>query len=503
MNQRKSGILLHITSLPSQFGIGDIGPAAYRFVDLLWEAKQTIWQILPLNPTDLACCSSPYHSTSSFAGNPLLISPELLMRDGLLTPSDLEPVPCFHPERVDFSSVLSYKHILFQKAFERFGNRFDQDYGNFCKENSYWLDDFALFMSLKGHYQGRLWNEWPKEIRDRRPEALQESETLLRAPVEREKFLQFIFFRQWHSLRKYCREKGVELIGDIPIYAVHDSADVWIHPNVFNLDEEKRPLTVAGVPPDYFSKTGQLWGNPVYRWDELKNSGYDWWIRKIGYSMNLYDSIRIDHFRGFVAFWEVPCCEKDAVNGTWVEAPAIDFFENLVSRFKVLPLIAEDLGIITPDVQEVMERFGFPGMKVLLFAFTGDPGTNPYLPHNFVPNCVVYTGTHDNNTARAWFEHEASEEELRRLFEYLGKEVSPDEIHWDLVRLAMMSVAERVVVPLQDVLGLGPEARMNRPATREGNWQWRFFPEQIATPVFRKLMEMTETYGRAGKRNVQ
>jgi 4-alpha-glucanotransferase len=354
-------------------------------------------------------------------------------------------------------------------------------------------------MSLKGHLEGRVWNQWPEEIRDRRPEALKEAETLLRESVEREKFLQFIFFRQWRSLRTYCREKGVELIGDIPIYSVHDSADVWIHPNLFNLDEDKNPLTVAGVPPDYFSKTGQLWGNPVYRWDELKNSGYDWWIRKIGHSMDLYDLIRVDHFRGFVAYWEVPGSEKDAVHGKWIEAPAADFFEHLTSRFKVLPLIAEDLGIITPDVHEVMERFGFPGMKVLLFAFGGDHGANPYLPHNFVPNCVAYTGTHDNNTARAWFDHEASEEELGRLVQYLGRKPDQDEIHWDLIRLAMMSVAEKVVFPLQDILGLGPEARMNRPATREGNWQWRFLPEQIAAPIFRRLREMTEIYGREGK----
>ncbi|RJR35192.1 MAG: 4-alpha-glucanotransferase [Desulfobacteraceae bacterium] len=497
MNQRKCGILLHVTSLPSQFGIGDMGPAAYRFVDLLQEAKQRIWQILPLNPTDLACCSSPYHSTSSFAGNTLLISPELLAREGLLSQSDLEPAPCLHPDRVDFPSVFSYKRMLFQKAFARCRNLFDPEYGAFCEENSFWLDDFALFISLKDHHQGRPWSEWPREIRDRQPEALREAKSRFRPSIEREKFLQFVFSRQWKSLKAYCREKGVEIIGDVPIYSVHDSADVWIHPHVFNLDEEKRPLTVAGVPPDYFSKTGQLWGNPVYRWDELKRSGYDWWLRKIGHSMNLYDSVRIDHFRGLVAYWEVPFGEKNAVNGRWVKTPSAEFFEHIVSRFSPLHIIAEDLGIITPDVYEVMDRFGFPGMKVLLFAFGGDPGINPYLPHNFISNCVVYTGTHDNNTARAWFEHEASEEEVLALGRYLGKKPAPDEIHWDLIRLAMMSVSERVVIPLQDVLGLGSEARMNQPATQEGNWQWRFLPEQTAAPIFRTLMEMTETYGRA------
>jgi 4-alpha-glucanotransferase len=344
-----------------------------------------------------------------------------------------------------------------------------------------------------------IWRDWPTELRDRQPEALREKETLLRDSVEMEKFIQFIFFKQWNSLKAYCTEKDVEIIGDIPIYAVYDSADVWVHSDLFNLDEEKRPRTVAGVPPDYFSKTGQLWGNPVYRWEALQDSGYDWWLRKIGYCMRLYDLVRIDHFRGFVAYWEVPAGETNAVRGNWRAAPAMDFFEHLASRYNPLPLIAEDLGTITPDVNEVMERFGIPGMKVLLFAFGGDPGRHPYLPHNFAPNSVVYTGTHDNNPARAWLEHEATEEELKRVFQYLGKEPSLDEFHWDLIRLAMMSVAQRAVFPMQDILGLGSEARMNRPATQERNWQWRFLPEQVTMPAMRKLLEMTETYGRAGK----
>ncbi len=487
-----------MTSLPSPFGIGDVGPSAYRFVDLLKESKQRLWQILPLNPTDLACCSSPYHATSSFAGNPLLISPDLLVADGLLDRSDLEPIPDHDPGRVDFHSVFNYKQEIFRRAFERFGRgREKSDFDRFCAENASWLDDHALFAALKAHYGGTSWSEWPGEVRDRQTEPLQEMENLLEESVRLEKFLQFVFFKQWASLKAYCRRNDLEIIGDIPIYSVYDSEDVWIHPDLFNLDEEKRPRTVAGVPPDYFSETGQLWGNPVYRWEPLKESGYGWWLAKVGHCLKLYDLLRIDHFRGFVAYWEVPAGEKNAVRGRWVKAPAMDFFDRLTSRFGSLPLIAEDLGTITPDVHEVMDRFGIPGMKVLLFAFGGDPDTNPYLPHHFVHNCVVYTGTHDNNPARGWLEHEASEEEVKKVFQYLGKEPSPDEFHWDLVRLAMMSVAQRAVFPLQDILGLGSESRMNHPATTEGNWQWRFTPEQVTIPSMRRLLEMTEIYGRA------
>ena len=497
MNHRSSGILLHVTSLPSRFGIGDIGPSAHRFIDFLHETKQGLWQILPLNPTDQGCCNSPYHSHSAFAFNPLLISPEAMLSQGLLISSDLEPIPAGRPDIVDYHSVSDYKHSLFQKGFERFEKgRENGEFERFCRENAFWLGDFALFMALKGRFGGKVWSEWPNEFRNRDPVALREAGETLRDSIQKEKFLQYLFFRQWTSLKAYAKEKGVRIIGDVPIYAVYDSVDVWVHPNLFNLDSDLNPVTVAGVPPDYFSKTGQLWGNPVYRWEALKESGYEWWIRKIEHSLSLHDFVRIDHFRGFVAYWQVPAGRTDAIQGEWVEAPAVDFFTKLASRFSPLPVIAEDLGIITDDVREIITCFGLPGMKVLLFAFSAEP-ENPYLPHNFVRESVVYTGTHDNNTARAWFEGEAAEEELKTMSRYLGKDPDPKEVHWDLIRMAMMSVARWAVFPLQDILGLGPEARMNRPATTKGNWEWRSLPEQITPSVKRRLLEMTETYGRA------
>ncbi len=476
-----------------------MGPGAYRFVDFLSGARQGIWQILPLTPTDLASYSSPYHSSSAFACNPLLISPELLMQDSLLDSSDLESLPAFPPDRVDYPSVVEHKRRLFDKAFRHFKGREGRgDYRSFCHENAFWLEDFALFMAFKALYGDETWNEWPAEIRDRQPDALQQMKVSLAEAVEKEKFLQYLFMRQWSSLRAYANKQGIQILGDIPIYVVYDSADVWVHRRLFNLDHDGMPLTVAGVPPDYFSETGQLWGNPVYRWEALRESGYGWWIQRIGHSLKLFDLMRVDHFRGFVAYWEVAAGEQEAIHGRWVEAPAMEFFTRITQWFPSLALIAEDLGTITPDVTEMMDRFGFPGMKVLLFAFTDNRGDNPYLPHHHVRNCVVYTGTHDNNTTRAWFEQEASEEEKKRVLEYLGTAEAPQEIHWELIRLAMMSVAERVVFPMQDLLGLGQEARMNRPARKEGNWQWRLRPEQMAPRLRGKLGDMTKTYGRAG-----
>ncbi|MBN2124652.1 MAG: 4-alpha-glucanotransferase [Deltaproteobacteria bacterium] len=497
MKNRESGILLHITSLPSSFGIGDLGPAAYRFVEFLADADQRCWQILPLNPTDLAYGNSPYHSGSAFAGNPLLISPELLVRDGLLSPEQMASPPRFPRERVDFQAVVDYKGSLLQWAFERFKEKdAPADYFAFCDENAYWLHDFALFAALKSHYRGRVWSEWPGELRDRDPEALDRALQALSGEVDREKFIQYLFFRQWRELRRTCAEKGIQIIGDLPIYVVYDSADLWVHPHLFNLDQDKRPLTAAGVPPDYFSETGQLWGNPVYRWEVMRRNGYAWWRQRISHNLALYDILRMDHFRGFVGYWEVPAGEKNAVKGRWIQAPAMDFFKHITEAFPSLPAIAEDLGTITPDVTEVMDHFGFPGMKVLLFAFGGNLGTNPYVPHNHVENCVLYTGTHDNNTVRAWFEEEAAEEDKARLFTYIGREIPSDNIHWELIRMAMMSVSRTVVFPMQDILGLGAESRMNRPSKKDGNWQWRLLPEQISPELAERLREMVRIYGR-------
>jgi 4-alpha-glucanotransferase len=497
MNKRASGILLHITSLPSPFGIGDLGSEACRCADFLAEAKQGFWQILPLNPTERVYGNSPYHSIAAFAGNPLLISPEPLVQAGLLTATDCQPVPHGPAGRVDYDLAVPYKERLFTIAYDRFTKtRARDEYDRFCSENASWLDDFALFVALKGNYQGEAWGAWPPEVRDRRPEALQSVKEDLHDAIEHGKFLQYLFFRQWFALKGYCNEKGIKIIGDMPIYVDYDSADVWTHPEIFKLDENKRPVAVAGVPPDYFSATGQLWGNPVYRWDTLQERRYDWWIQRMEHALHLFDVVRVDHFRGLVAYWEVPAGEKTAVNGQWVEAPVYDFFDVVRTHFPALPLIAEDLGVITPAVKEVLHRFNLPGMKVLLFAFGEDNPMHPYLPHTYETNAVVYTGTHDNNTIRGWFEREAQPADKKRFFRYLGRRVSAKAIPWELIRLAMMSRANLAIIPMQDILGLGAEARMNRPATGDGNWEWQLAPGQFTPTLAEKLRAMTETYGR-------
>jgi 4-alpha-glucanotransferase len=497
MRRRGSGILLHVTSLPSPFGVGDMGPGAFRFVDFLVETKQSLWQILPLNPTDPEHYSSPYHSTSSLACNPLFVSPDLLVEDGLLDKSDIQSPPGFRPDRVDYRAVGAYKEKLFRRAFDRFeGGRDRYEYEKFCSENASWLDDFVLFKALKSHFNGEVWSDWPQDIRDRQPEALQWAKEDLGERADMERFLQFIFSRQWNALKKYCNERGIQIIGDIPIYVEHDSADVWVHPEFFKLDDGKRPSAVAGVPPDYFSETGQLWGNPVYRWDVLKEQGYTWWVQRMERNLTLCDVVRIDHFRGLVAYWEVAATENTAINGKWIEAPAMDFLNHLMRKFPFLPIVAEDLGIITPDVREVMHHFELPGMKVLLFAFGEDIAANPYIPHNLSRNCVAYSGTHDNNTIRGWFEGGEAPEDKKRLLRYLGRDVPVEKIHWELIRLLMISAANTVIIPMQDILGLGEEARMNRPATLEGNWKWRLVPDLLTPEVALKLRDMTEMYGR-------
>lgn len=498
MKKRGSGIFLHITSLPSIFGIGDLGPWAYRFVDFLAEAKQAYWQILPLNTTEPAFGNSPYHSNSAFASNPLLLSPELMVRDGLLAEEDIIPDKRLRSKRVDYNSVVAFKRELFQTAFQRFKQRKDKnDYEKFCKENISWLDDFALFLALKEHFKKRVWSDWPPDVRDRRDEALQPLKEALHEDTDREKFLQYVFAVQWNLLRSYCQEKGIQIIGDIPVYVNYDSVDLWMHPQLFKLGPNKRPYAVAGVPPDYFSATGQLWGNPLYRWDILKEREYDWWVLRVGHNLRLFDIVRIDHFRGFVGYWEIPATENNAVHGEWKEAPAGDFFRVLTEKYPHLPLIAEDLGIITPDVRDVMEHFAFPGMKVLLFAFGEEDPRHPYLPHTYEENCVVYTGTHDNNTVRGWFKREARPAEKKRIFRYLGRRVSIRNIHWEFIRLAMQSVARTAIIPIQDALGLGEEARMNLPATSKGNWEWRLLPSQMTSQLAGRISDMTETYGRA------
>ncbi|MEW6328294.1 MAG: 4-alpha-glucanotransferase [Thermodesulfobacteriota bacterium] len=499
MKRRGSGILLHITSLPSLYGVGDFGPSAYRFVDFLSETKQTFWQILPLTPINEAHGNSPYSSISAFAGNTLLISPELLVEDGFLSSSDIEAPPSFPREKVVYKAVTEYKTGLFRLAYDNFKNRKQKDSGfeKFCKENRYWLDDYVLFVALKKNFKGAIWNDWPVEVKNKKAEMNKEQKAGLRDKIESEKFLQYVSYKQWVALKTYCNDRGIHIIGDMPIYVNYDSADVWSNPEIFKLDENKKPVFVAGVPPDYFSSTGQLWGNPVYNWEALKKTGYAWWMRLIEHNLKLFNIIRLDHFRGLVAYWEVPAGEETAVNGRWVEVPVRDFFDKLLKRFPSLPIIAEDLGIITQDVKEILGLYQLPGMKVLLFAFGDDLATNPYVPHNHVKNCVVYTGTHDNNTAKGWFRKEARPEDKRRLFQYLGREVSEETVHQEFVRMAMMSVADLVIIPMQDILGLGEEARMNIPATADGNWTWRLLPEQLTPSLSASLSELTYIYGRA------
>lgn len=499
MNNRGSGILLHITSLPSPFGIGDLGPEAYGFADFLAQAKQSYWQILPLTPTDSVSGNSPYSSISAFAGNPLLISPERLVEAGFLNQEDLLEKPSFSEEHCDFPSVIPYKMSLLGKAYERFnaGTQGKEGYARFCAENGEWLDNFALYAVLKGQYQGKAWGDWEKDLRDRESSNLNRVRSQFAVEWEREKFFQYLFGQQWFDLKGYCNQRGIRIIGDTPIYVNYDSADVWANPEFFKLGKDRKPLFVAGVPPDYFSKTGQRWGNPIYRWDMLKKTGFQWWQERVAHNLRLFDLVRIDHFRGFVGYWEIPAAEETAIRGKWVEAPAVPLFTALLRKFPPAALIAEDLGVVTPDVKEVMNRFGFSGMRVLQFAFGDDDlAESPFLPHNYISNCIAFTGTHDNNTSRGWFEKEATPKERQNVFRYLGREVLAEQLPTEMIRLLMMSVANTVLIPAQDILGLGQEARMNRPSTTQGNWEWRLLPGQLTSDHAEMFLEMTSIYGR-------
>lgn len=498
MEKRRSGILLHISSLPSPYGIGDLGPQAYQFVDFLHKTKQTLWQVLPLSPTEPAFGNSPYSSISAFAGNPLLLSPDEMVKEGFLTEREVDRRPVLPEGRCDYPAVLAYKETLFQKAFQRFEafRLKREEFEAFCHDHEEWLNDYALFSVIRRRFEGRIWNRWPEGLRDRKQETLREVEQENPEALKKEKFLQYLFFKQWDSLKHYGNRQGVKFLGDLPIYVGLDSVDVWVHPHLFKIDKDKNPLFVSGVPPDYFSKDGQLWGNPVYDWDRVRERGFDWWKKRMIHQSRLFDLVRIDHFRGLIAYWEIPAHEKRAVHGKWVRVPWQDFFDAIRSSSPGLSIIAEDLGLITADVKEAREKLALPGMKVLLFAFGEDHPLHPYLPHMYEENCVVYTGTHDNNTVRGWFENEARPEDRKRLFRYLGRDVSKEEVHWELIRLAMMSVARTAIFPMQDVLGLGEGARMNRPATTSGNWEWRLLPGQIRPETEAKLLEMTETYGR-------
>ncbi|MCY6489276.1 4-alpha-glucanotransferase [Leptolyngbya sp. GGD] len=490
MFQRSSGILLQPTSLPSKFGIGDLGQSAYEFVDFLAKSGQSLWQILPLAPTGYE--HSPYTMNFSvFAGNPLLISLEQLAEEGLLKSDELVPLEG-SVEKVEFDRVIPYKTKLLQLAFNRFAPtpEFDQ----FCQQQAAWLDDFALFMALLEANDGKNWNQWDRSIAQRDLQAMRNAQDALKPAIQFQQFLQFKFFQQWMKLREYTNSKNIQLIGDISIYVCFNSVDVWAHPEIFKLDPETfEPTFIAGVPPDYFSATGQLWGNPVYDWDQLQSSQYEWWIQRFQTTLQYVDIVRVDHFRGFQAYWQVPAGEETAINGEWIEAPGADFFETLGQRLGQLPILAEDLGIITPEVEELRDRFNFPGMKILMFAFSDD-ASNTHLPHHYVHNSVVYPGTHDNDTAIGWW-NTISQSEKDRLAAYVGYPI--EEIHWTLNRMALASVANWAIVALQDVLGLDGSARMNDPSQNAGNWRWRYRSSELLTDeLAEKLRSLTMLYGR-------
>jgi 4-alpha-glucanotransferase len=494
---RSSGILLHPTSLPGKYGIGDLGEPAYRFVDWLEAAGQSIWQVLPLGPTSYG--DSPYQSLSAFAGNSLLISFDELVEAGWLTAADLADVPDFPDQLVDFGHVINYHNDRLSVAYGRFEARATPAertaFQEWCAQNAYWLEDFALFAALKDARGGQPWVEWPTGEALRHPETLNAAHSKYAHRINEHRFRQWLFDRQWRALKAYANEKGIRLVGDIPIFVAHDSADVWANRDNFYLDETGQPLVIAGVPPDYFSPTGQRWGNPLYDWDKLSEDGYDWWLKRIKATLSLVDVVRIDHFRGFEAYWEVPASEPTAVKGRWVPGPGMDFFSVVQDNLGSLPIIAEDLGLITPGVIALRDGLGLPGMKILQFAFGGSGGENRFLPHYHVPNCVVYTGTHDNNTSVGWWQSgEASPDIKAYLTAYIGHTVQ--EANWELIRLGMMSVAHTFVMPLQDIMGLGAEGRMNTPGRESGNWGWRFTADWLENRTWERLATMTKMYAR-------
>ncbi|HEY3039847.1 MAG TPA: 4-alpha-glucanotransferase [Pyrinomonadaceae bacterium] len=503
---RSSGILLHPTSLPGRFGIGDLGPEAYAFADFLQAAGQSLWQVLPLGPTGYG--DSPYACYSAFAGNTLLVSPEQLVADGLLAQEELTKIPNFPGERVDFEAVHEFKDSILRQAFASFkqdsATKLRNEFLEFCRRHVSWLDDYALFRALKDAHNGVAWSDWESSLVKREPAALEAAGRELCEEIEAQKFYQFLFFRQWFALKEDCNKRGVKLIGDIPIFVAHDSADVWTNPDQFKLNEDGTAIVVAGVPPDYFSATGQLWGNPLYNWDRMRADGFRWWIERVRATLDTFDIARIDHFRGFAACWEIPGSDKTAERGRWVEAPGRELFTAIRAALGELPIIAEDLGVITPDVEALRDDFGFPGMRILQFGFSGDT-KNIDLPHNYHKNVVVYTGTHDNDTAVGWFSsvagsgstRDAEQIEREREFSLKYLNTQGKEINWDFIRAVLASVANSAVVPLQDVLGLGTEARMNLPNSTEGNWAWRYKLGVLTEEIEMRLKDLTQLYGRA------
>ncbi len=494
-NTRASGVLCHLTSLPSSFGVGDLGPCSHSFVNLLAEAKQSYWNILPLTPTSMKNGNSPYQPDSAFASNVLLISPELLFKQGYLTSVDLERLRTKTASQVNYSIITKSKQEMIDKAFQSFLSDKTQtrDFDDFCNQNKEWIEDYALYKALEKN-SDKPWSSWPKLLRDRNPKALAAKRESFKVSVTREKFAQFLFFDQWRSLKKHCDQMKIQIIGDLPFYVGFESADVWVHPELFKLDSKKKPLVVSGVPPDYFSKHGQLWGNPVYRWQD-DSLVIEWWIKRISHVLRFVDELRLDHFRGFIASWQVRASEKTAQHGAWVRAASTRFFSSLSDSFPSLPFIAEDLGSITSRVKKALADLRIPGMKILLFAFDGSRG-NPHLPQNYHENSVVYTGNQDTNTALGWFMQEASARQKDALFRIVGRRVDPRDVSWEVIKLAQTSRANLSIIPAQDVLGLGSEARMNCPAEKWHNWKWQLTKKQFCSDRFQKLAEISERANR-------
>ena len=491
---RSSGIILHPSSLPSPDGIGDLGPEAFRWVNFISDAGCSHWQVLPLGPTGYG--DSPYQCFSAFAGNPYLVSPALLRDEGLLTRADLADRPDFPLDKVLFGDVIQWKLTLLDRAFARFqanpSQALQSEFNQFLDSEAHWLNDFALFMALKEANGGGSWKDWPDALRQRESAALQAFEAENAASVDKQKFRQFLFFRQWQALHQYARQKGITVIGDVPIFVSYDSADAWSHPELFFFDKKGLPTVVAGVPPDYFSATGQLWGNPLYNWPVHLESGYAWWLQRMQAALKLYDFIRLDHFRGFAGYWEVQYGKPTAEFGRWVKGPGAQFFTALKNSLGNLPIIAEDLGEITPDVIELREQFNLPGMKILQFSFGGD-ADDAFLPHNYPVNCIAYTGTHDNDTSVGWYAAATSKERdfCRR---YLAR--SGDDLAWDFIRAVWSSVASVSLAPIQDLLSLPSEARMNYPGRADGNWYWRLPSEALTLELQQRLLEFNTLYSR-------
>lgn len=493
MTARSGGILLHPTSFPGPYGVGDLGGNAWRFIDFLADSGCKLWQVLPLGPTGYG--DSPYQCFSAFAGNPYLVSPDLLLEWGILTQSDLSDMPAWPAHQVDFGELYHWKPALLEKAYTRFESLPDgplhAEFAAFRLKNASWLEDFALFMALKESNGGTPWNAWPAPLRTRQPAALDEARMSLATRISIVVFAQFLFFRQWDALREYAHTKGIRIIGDIPIFVAMDSADVWANPDLFYLDNMGQPTVVAGVPPDYFSPTGQLWGNPLYRWEAHKSSGYAWWIERVSASLKTVDIVRIDHFRGFAGYWEIPGNAPTAETGRWLPGPGADLFHAIQKALGDLPIIAEDLGVITPDVVKLRDTFHLPGMKILQFAFSGPD--NAFLPDHYSPNCVVYTGTHDNDTSPGWY---ATAPESERDFARRYLRVDGSDIAWDLIRAAWGSVAMFALAPIQDFLSLGTEARMNLPGKPGGNWTWRMMDNDLSDELKERIRGLNELYKR-------